>query len=100
MYGHIDDGSETGACGGGGCGFRTIYLIWIDCPDCLVLIDWGLETGLFVGVQEGIYQVRNDAEIAADDAREAQEAREREEARQAQADEGYYYDSGEYETGY
>jgi hypothetical protein len=100
MYGHIDDGSETGACGKGGCGFRTTYLGWIDCPECLVLIDWGLETGLFEGVQDGIYQVQNAAEIAADAAAAAAEARERELERWAQADEGRYYDDDEWDAGY
>lgn len=91
MTGHIDDGSDTGACGGGGCGFRTVYLVWINCPECLVLIDWGLETGLFEGTKDGIYQPQNAAEIAADAALAVAEEAEREEERRARYEEERYY---------
>jgi hypothetical protein len=107
MTGHIDDGSDTGACGKGGCGFRTTYLGWIDCPECLVLVDWGLETGLFVGDKDGIVQPQSEAEIAAELAaenarREEEEAERREEdrfwGRHAEDDDHDYDD--DYNTGY
>jgi hypothetical protein len=62
--GHIDDGSETGACGKGGCGFRTKYIPWITCSECWVIIDWGLESGLLIGSESGITQVLTEAEKA------------------------------------
>lgn len=39
MTGHLDEGSEAGPCGGAAIGFKTKYIPWITCPDCLVRLD-------------------------------------------------------------
>lgn len=46
MTGHLEEGSPGGACGGAGSGFKTDYLPWVNCMDCLVQLDEFSEQGL------------------------------------------------------
>lgn len=45
MTGHLDEGSVGGACGTAGQGFKTTYVPWVTCPECLVHLDLWTEAG-------------------------------------------------------
>lgn len=46
MTGHLDEGSQAGPCGEAAIGFKTKFIPWITCQNCLVRLDEFEEAGL------------------------------------------------------